>query len=97
MYDPLNTIDALIKALGTLWTAEDGLIRKFQIFKLRSFNILLGKSDLSDSLWTTLIAYCGECSKNPLILGESELCNYLKLICPECRYCCDQCKWGIDR
>ena len=95
--DPLNTIDALIKALATLWTAENGLIRKFQIFRLRSFNILQGKFDQSDSLWTTLIAYCGECGKTPLVLGESGLCDYRRLICSECRYCCDQCKWGIDR
>ena len=94
MYDPLNTIDALIKALVTLWTADNELIRKFQIFKLSSFNILQGKSDQSDSLWTTLIAYCGGCGKNPLILGESALCDCQKLICPECRYCCDQCALG---
>ncbi len=34
IYDPLGTIDALIKALSTLWTAENGLIRKFRMFKL---------------------------------------------------------------
>ena len=96
MYDPLNTINALIKALGTLWTADNGLIRKFQIFKLSSFNILQGKSDQIDSLWTTLIAYCGGCGKNPLILGESALCDCQKLICPECGYCCPSCKSVID-
>ena len=105
IYDPLKTIDALITALGTLWTAENGLIRKFQVFKLISFNILKGKSDdQTDRLWTTLIAYCGgrlpkdgsACGKNPLVLGESELCDYLRLICPECGYCCPSCKPGID-
>lgn len=104
IYDPLNTIDALIKALGTLWTADSGLIRKFQVFKLRSFNILQGKSDPNDSLWTTLIAYCGghlksngsACGKNPLVLGESKLCDHRRLICPECGYCCPSCKSRID-
>lgn len=98
LYDPLNTIDALIKALGTLWTADSGLIRRFKIFKLISFNILQGKFDQIDSLCTTLIAYCGECGKNPLVLGESELCDYRRLICPEpkCRYCCESCKSVID-
>ena len=106
IYDPLKTIDALITALNTLWTAENGLIRKFQVFKLRSFNILQGKSDSNDSLWTTLIAYCGghlksdgsACGKNPLVLGESELCDHRRLICPEpeCRYCCESCKSVID-
>ena len=104
IYDPLSTIDALIKALATLWTAENGLIRKFRIFNLRSFNNLQGKSDQTDRLWTTLIAYCGghlpedgsACGKNPLILGESKLCDHRRLICPECGYCCDKCKLGID-
>ena len=94
IYDPLQTIDALIKALSTLWIAENGLIRKFRVFKLRSFNILWGKSDSSDNLWTTLIAYCGECGKNPLVLGESKICDHRSLICPEpdCGFCCDKCR-----
>ncbi len=106
IYDPLKTIDALLEALDTLWTAENGLIRKFRIFKLRSFNVLQGKSDSNDNLWTTLIAYCGghlekdgsACGKNPLVLGESELCRQRRLICPEpeCGYCCPSCKSGVD-
>ena len=73
IYDPLKTIDSLIKALGILWTAESESIRKFCKFRLVSFNILQGKSNPNDSLWTTLIAYCGgrledgsACGKNPL-------------------------------
>ncbi len=97
IYDPLKTVDSLIKALDTLWTAENGLIRKFCQFKLRNFNILWGKSDLNESVWTTLVAYCGRpsakgkpaCGKNPLVLGESELCEHGRLICPDCRFCCN--------
>ena len=99
IYDPLKTIDALIKALSTLWTAENGLIRKFHLFKLRSFNILQGKSDSNEELWTTLIAYCGgrlengsACGKNPLVLGESKHCEYRRLICPDCGFCCQKCE-----
>lgn len=95
IYDPLETIDALIKALSTLWTAENGLIRKFRMFKLSSFNILQGKPESNEDLWTTLIAYCGgrledgsACGKNPLVLGESKHCEYGRLICPDCRFCC---------
>jgi len=99
IYDPLNTIDSLIKALNTLWLAENELIRKFCKFKLKSFNILQGKSPSNNS-WITLIAYCGgrlskngsACGKNPLVLGESKLCEYRRLRCPECGYCCDRCK-----
>ena len=98
IYDPLKTVHALIKALSTLWTAENRLIREFRVFKLKSFNILQGKSDLNE-LWTTLIAYCGgrledrsSCGKNPLILGESEQCEYGKLICQDCGFCCTKCE-----
>ena len=104
IYDPLKTIDALITALGTLWTAENGLIRKFKKFQLRSFNSLYGKSDQTDNLWTTLITYCGgrmpedgsACGKTPLVLGESKLCDHRRLICPACGYCCPSCKSGAD-
>ncbi len=101
IYDPLKTIDALINVLSILWTAEDGLIRKFRVFKLISFNILQGKSNPNDSSWTTLIAYCGgwlnkaRCGKNSLVLGEgeSELCERCsKLICPDCGFCCEKCR-----
>lgn len=100
IYDPLKTIDALIEALSTLWTADNGLIRKFRVFKLISFNILRGKSNRDDNLWTTLIAYCGgrlqdgsACGKNPLVLGEkTKLCEHGKLKCPECNFCCDKCR-----
>ncbi len=101
LYDPLETIDALIEALGTLWTAENELIRRFRVFQLMSFNILRGKSDPNENSWTTLIAYCGgwlnkaRCGKNPLVLGEgeSELCERCsKLICPDCGFCCEKCR-----
>ncbi len=96
IYDPLKTIDALINALSTLWTAENGLIRTFHVFRLQSFNILQGKSNLNDSSWTTLIAHCGgrleggsACGKNPLVLGETKHCESGRLICPNCGFCCD--------
>ena len=102
IYDPLKTIDSLIEALGTLWTAEKPLIRKFCKFRLKSFNILEGKSNPNDNSWTTLIAYCGgrledgsACGKNPLVLGKSKLCKKCrKLICPDpdCGYCCEKCQ-----
>ena len=100
IYDPLKTIDALIEALSTLWTADNGLIRKFRVFKLMSFNILQGKSNPNENSWTTLIAYCGgrlqdgsACGKNPLVLGsKAKLCEHGKLKCPECDFCCDKCR-----
>ena len=99
IYDPLKTIAALINVLSILWTAEDELIQKFRVFKLRGFNILQGKSDSNEDLWTTLVAYCGgrlengsACGKNPLVLGESKHCEYHRLICPACSFCCQKCE-----
>ena len=89
IFDPLKTVDALIKALTTLWTAKNELIRKFHAFKLKSSNILQGISNSNGGVWTTLIAYCGECGADPLVLGESKSCQYGKLICPNCRFCCN--------
>ena len=93
IYDPLGTVDALIGALSTLWIAEKGLIRKFRKFKLKSSDILQGKSN--EIPWTTLIAYCGRCGNKPLVLGESELCEHRRLICPKCDYCCEE--WTCKR
>lgn len=100
IYDPLNTIKGLIKALDILWVSNHDLIRKFKIFKLVSYNILKGSFN-KDGKWSNLIAYCGghlsdgsACGKNPLILGDKvggkwtvlcEKCGYL--ICPICSYC----------
>lgn len=96
IYDPLKTIGALINNLITLWTA--GSIRQFRQFKLRSFNILWGKSNPNENRWTTLIAYCRECGKNPLVLGEAKICKRRSLICPEpdCGFCCPTCR-GEDQ
>ena len=103
IYDPLQTIRALIEALNTLWTTENELIRQFRKFKLQSSNILQAKRNSDETLWTTLIAYCGgrsedgrACGKNPLVLGESEPCKYGKLKCPDCGFCCPKCK-GADQ
>ena len=93
IYDPLETIDSLIKALSTLWTAKNGLIRKFRTFKLKSSDILHGKSN--EIPWATLIAYCGKCGNKPLVLGESKWCEHRKLICPKCYYCCEE--WTCKR
>ena len=97
IYDPLETINGLISALETLWTAEHNLIRNFRLFRLQSFNILLGKSHPTENLWRTLIAYCGgqmpdgsACGKNPLVLGDLEHCPECgKLICSvrNCGFC----------
>ena len=103
IYDPLKTVDSLIKALNTLWTAENRLIRQFHVFKLKSFNILQAKRNSNEELWTTLIAYCGgrlengsACGKNPLVLGKSKLCEHAKLICRACGFCCPTCR-GEDQ
>ena len=106
IHDPLKTIYSLITNLGTLWTAEHGLVRQFRLFQLRGLRILRGRTDTTDKKWKTLIAYCGgwidgkgRCDKTPLILGERTChcpeCG--RLICPECQFCAENCAMYKER
>lgn len=90
IYDPLRVISGLIEVLEQLW--NDGgknHIGEFKAFNLDNFNILRGEKDSSE--WKTLVAYCGNCGKYPLVIEpdeknscKGEQCG--KLIC-ECGYC----------
>jgi len=92
IYDPLKTIESLIETLTTLWHAGQANVRDYHIFRLRGFNILQGKETLSDSLWKTLVAYCGKCGYMPLVLGHNDHCPKCgKLICRKCGYCSQRC------
>jgi hypothetical protein len=100
IYDPLDTIDALIHVLVTLWESERANIGDYHVFRLRGLNILQGKHEAKDSQWKTLVAYCGgwgkdrhKCGYAPLVLGNSAHCPECgRLICPECDFCSKSCQ-----
>jgi hypothetical protein len=91
IYDPIKTVWNLVDALSTLWCAEHRLIRSFQVFELQGPNILRGRVDAAGEQWKTLIAHCGGCGKNPLILGMAQHCECGRLICPRCGFCFENC------
>ncbi len=101
IFDPLKTIDSLIKTLTILWDAEKTSIRAFRMFRLSGLNILQGRTGAeSDDHWKTLVAYCGgriegkgKCGYAPLVLGSVPHCPKCgKLICPKCGFCSQKCQ-----
>lgn len=109
IFDPEEAIVSLIHALTTIWKCRNEELRLIRYFRLKELNILQGKIS-SLSRWKTILAYCGgwvgdgsdsrRCGKSPLVIGESESCECLKLICPDCGFCsqyCPMCKERQDQ
>ncbi len=99
--DPECYISNLINLLQELWEKNKEALLKYDSFKLSGPNILKGITP--NSHHETIIAFCGgwddiknvKCGKNPLVLGESEICKKCGyLICPEegCKTCSEYCK-----
>lgn len=93
IYDPLKTIYSLITLLDKLWDDDAReLIRSFKIFQLAGLNILRGRRGENEWWHETLIAYCGGCGKEPLVLGDCEHCHKCgMLVCPDCKFCSKNC------
>jgi hypothetical protein len=109
LYDPLNTIQSFCETLQTLWKhREQAQLNEFKIFKFNGRGLLQGKRSASESIWTRILAYCGnkwiegkgKCGHSPLIIGEHEICQTcFRLICPrlDCRHCHDKCASNTAR
>ncbi|MBK1856377.1 hypothetical protein JO972_15505 [Verrucomicrobiaceae bacterium 5K15] len=105
-HDPAASVIGLIHSLETLWRRRNSELLSINQFKLVSLNILRGKRESAEnSIWITLLAYCGgwikdaktqepvrPCGKTPLVLGESEICSRGYLVCPYCKFCCESCE-----
>ena len=93
IYDPLKTIYSLITLLDKLWDDDvRELIQSFKIFQLAGLNILRGRRGENEWWYETLIAYCGGCGKEPLVLGDCEHCHKCgMLVCPDCKFCSKNC------
>lgn len=90
VYDPKETVFSLAKALDTLWTKRNDMIREFRQYRLRAAGILRARTGVSDN-WRTLFAYCGNCGQGPLVWGEDENCQECgRLIC-SCGFCSQGC------
>ena len=102
LYDPLNTIKDFCDTLQSLWEhREKANLAEFKIFKFNGRGLLQGKRSESETIPTTILAYCGgsiekkgKCGYTPLVIGKDENCPTCgRLICPkkDCRYCSDRC------
>jgi hypothetical protein len=107
IYDPLLTIDGLIRCMQQLWNSgHAGILERYGRFKLTGLNILRGQLKRPPHSWQTLIAYCGgrvdrghgpRCGRNPLVIGDAELCDEcMYLRCPTCAYCQRRCSRCYD-
>ncbi|MBK1792136.1 hypothetical protein [Persicirhabdus sediminis] len=103
VYDPLETVGALLACLSKLWKNKTEELKRFKSFRLIGLNSLRGARDGEDSSWQTLVTYCGgwtttaagklkPCGNTPLVWGECCTCDCGYLICPECEFCCKTCK-----
>ena len=100
IFDPTKSVDGLVNSLSILWGHRNRELDEIKAFKLRNLNILQGKKSTQNSIWVTLLAYCGgfyngrPCGNTPLVIGLDRCspCMYGRLICPECGYCCQKCE-----
>lgn len=107
--DPMNLVDHLITNLETLHTfvvenkALQDFLKACTSIDMRADGILMATSGGERR---TLMSYCGNCHKDPLILGRNLTCNLCKkLRCSfvnrddkECGHCSDSCsKSGKSR
>ena len=98
IYDPLETINNLIKVLDLLWTSDTDKLLEYKSFKLTNALILKGYKDSNEEA-DTLVAYCGgrlednsACGYYPLVAGQDPTCpNCHHLICSDCNYCSYEC------
>lgn len=94
LFDPLQTIDALVDALDTLNSQGAGEIVNYHSFKLVNSSILKAVDD-ADGRMKTVLTHCGgwkddkPCGKAPLVIGATlGHCDEGYLICPDCDHCC---------
>ena len=89
LYDPLNCVWDLITIFSRLLKYNRNLLLRMSRFRMYSTAILRG---CIDGDFRTILAYCGNCGKQPIYLGKSrscERCGYL--ICDNCQFCSDHC------
>lgn len=102
LYDPLNTIKDFCDTLQSLWENRKKVnLAEFKIFKFNGKGLLQAKRLESESILTTILAYCGgsvdkkgKCGYTPLVIGKHENCLVCgRLICPKenCGYCSERC------
>ena len=93
--DPRKYVWSLIHTLKLLIEANGKILREVSQFRLLGLGILQAEIH---GRWRTILAYCGDCGKTPLFLGDSDAANQHQSIgycqscpCDQGRLVCDAC------
>jgi|GEM_PF-2575677 len=95
LYDPLCTVWHLINVLERVSSCCVDEARVYRQFRLHGMNILRGVVDPGRE--EPVYAYCGDCGRNPLHLGQDRQCSCGRLICSSCTYCSRSCMHRSQR
>ena len=92
LYDPLEYVRAWMEIFVQLWQSDPSMYSRLRTLSLVGRGLLRGKFG-SDGEERTLVAYCGGCSRYPLVHGDAPSCGCirLRLRCPWCHYCQHSC------
>ena len=102
LFDPREYIWNLIHTLSQMIRSNRDLLSAASAYRLRGAGILQARIDNS---WYTVLAYCGNCGKWPIYLGEPDIedgeaiveagacrscpCNRRRLVCDDCGGCAE--------
>ena len=105
LLDPGRAIHGLISTLGAMHRARteesEQRLAECTQFRITAEGVLMARSSDNDG-WTTLIAYCHRCKKQPLVFGLNETCESCgglrcayrnkkkRVVCGSCKPACEQ-------
>ena len=100
LHDPLEYVSSWTDIFLRLWQSEPSVFSRLRELRLVGWGLLRGKFD-GDAKERTLVAYCGGCSRYPLVHGHDDVspcgCSRARLRCPGCHYCYHSCSWSGRR
>ena len=89
VHDPQKYVWNVAQTLEEMITSNNEVVGRATNFRLRGVNIL--QACIEGGPWHTILAYCGNCGRQPIFLGASEACpcGRRRLLCddPACLSC----------
>lgn len=92
IHDPLAAVWTLLETMKVLTAQTVVRLQEIESFTLHGLRVLRGTRRKSPSS-ISLIAYCGRCGSDPLVIGRAELCRcgYLRCTEADCGFCREGC------
>ena len=96
LHDPLEYVRSWMDIFVRLWQSDPSMFSRLRSLRLVARGLLRGKFEGDgdgDGEERTLVAYCGGCSRYPLVHGDVPACGCIRmrLRCPWCHYCDPSC------